>query len=60
MIFFINDSTHLVLTIHYYFDSLPCLTSMKVTVLLILFSKMNFYQVYSLLGLLVENNNENH
>ena len=49
--FFINYSTHLVLTIHYYFDCLPCLKSMKVSVLLIFFSKMNFYQVYSLLDL---------
>ena len=46
MIFFINDSTHLVLTIHYYFDYLPCLKSMKVSVLLIFFSTMNFYQAY--------------
>ena len=46
MIFFINYSTHLVLTIHYYFDYLPRLNSMKVSVLLISFSKMNFYQAY--------------
>ena len=51
MIFFINYSTHLVLTIHYYFNYLPRLKSMKVSVLLIFFSKMNFYQVYSLLDL---------
>ena len=46
MIFFINYSTYLVLRIYYYFDYLPCLKSMKVSVLLICFSKMNFYQAY--------------